>query len=224
MKTSLKTLLAAGVVMALPAMASAGEIAVIVKTTNSNFWQNVNKGASAAIAGQSEHTMTFDGPASESAIADQVNMVDNAVNRGVAGIVLAPSDPESLIPAVKRANESGIPVTIIDSVLGEGGDGTYQAFLSTDNCEAGKLAADKMIENVIGVMGGYLVSVFKLGFGPIEYLNRTFEFLETIERQGWRLHRVPASCRPACTRTAVVRRAGAHARHVAGSRTPSAPT
>ncbi|HRY26200.1 MAG: ABC transporter permease [Geminicoccaceae bacterium] len=36
-----------------------------------------------------------------------------------------------------------------------------------------------LVANVIGVMGGYLVGVHKLGFGPIEYLNRTFEFLET---------------------------------------------
>lgn len=35
-----------------------------------------------------------------------------------------------------------------------------------------------LVADVIGVMGGWLVSVFKLGFGPIEYLNRTFEFLE----------------------------------------------
>jgi phospholipid/cholesterol/gamma-HCH transport system permease protein len=38
-----------------------------------------------------------------------------------------------------------------------------------------------VVANVIGVMGGYLVSVYKLGFGPIEYLNRTFEYLETMD-------------------------------------------
>jgi phospholipid/cholesterol/gamma-HCH transport system permease protein len=35
-----------------------------------------------------------------------------------------------------------------------------------------------LVADVIGVMGGYLVSVVKLNFGPVEYLNRTFEFLE----------------------------------------------
>ncbi|MEZ5904715.1 MAG: ABC transporter permease [Geminicoccaceae bacterium] len=35
-----------------------------------------------------------------------------------------------------------------------------------------------VVANVIGVMGGYLVGVHKLGFGPVEYLNRTFEYLE----------------------------------------------
>ncbi len=41
------------------------------------------------------------------------------------------------------------------------------------------LPALVVVADVIGVMGGWLVSVYKLGFGPIEYINRTFEFLET---------------------------------------------
>jgi phospholipid/cholesterol/gamma-HCH transport system permease protein len=35
-----------------------------------------------------------------------------------------------------------------------------------------------LVADVIGVMGGFLVSVFKLGFGALEYLNRTFDYLE----------------------------------------------
>ena len=165
MKTFLKAVLAASAIAAVPfAGASAAEIAVIVKTTNSNFWQNVNKGASAAVDGQSDITMTFDGPASESDIAAEVNMVDNAVNKGVAGIVLAPSDPDALVPAVKRANEAGIPVAIIDSALSDAGKGTYQTFLSTDNCAAGKLAADRMIE-LTGGEGKVAVMSYVAGVG-----------------------------------------------------------
>ncbi|MCD1634779.1 ABC transporter substrate-binding protein [Martelella mediterranea] len=165
MKTILKAVLAASAIAAVPfATASAAEIAVIVKTTNSNFWQNVNKGASAAVDGQSDITMTFDGPASESDIAAEVNMVDNAVNKGVAGIVLAPSDPDALVPAVKRANESGIPVAIIDSALSDAGKGTYQTFLSTDNCAAGELAADRMIE-LTGGEGKVAVMSYVAGVG-----------------------------------------------------------
>lgn len=152
-------------VMALSAgMAQAGEIAVIVKTTSSNFWQNVNKGAEAAISAQSEHDFSFDGPATESAVADQVNLVENAINRGVAGIVLAPSDPEALAPAVKRAYESGIPVVIIDSALAESAEGTYQAFLSTDNCAAGEEVAKRMIAEA-GTEGKVAVMSYVAGVG-----------------------------------------------------------
>lgn len=150
--------------LAIPVFAQTNEIAVIVKTTNSNFWQNVNKGASAAIAELPDYTMTFQGPAAETAVADEVNMVQNAVNRGVAGIVLAPSDPEALIPPVKAAFEAGIPVVIIDSLLAEGGKDFYQAFLSTDNNAAGQLCAQRLIEKV-GTTGKIAVMSYVAGVG-----------------------------------------------------------
>ena len=94
------------------------------------------------------YTMTFQGPAAETAIADEVNMVENAVNRKVAGIVLAPSDPDALVPAVKKAWEAHIPVVIIDSALSDSGKQYYQSFLSTDNKKAGELCAKALIDRV----------------------------------------------------------------------------
>ena len=182
MKNFITTALTSGVLAVAASVASAGEIAVIVKTTNSSFWQNVNKGASAATEGHAGHTMTFNGPASESAIADQVALVENAINRGVSAIVLAPSDPEALAPVVKRAFESGIPVAIIDSGLAEGSEQYYQAFLSTDNCAAGEQAAQMMIDNA-GSTGKVAVMSYVAGVGSeigrvgcfVEYLGANSE-------------------------------------------------
>ena len=36
-----------------------------------------------------------------------------------------------------------------------------------------------IVADVIGVFGGYIVGIYKLGFGPFEYISNTFEFLET---------------------------------------------
>jgi phospholipid/cholesterol/gamma-HCH transport system permease protein len=36
-----------------------------------------------------------------------------------------------------------------------------------------------VVADIIGVFGGYIVGIYKLGFGPQEYIRRTFEFLET---------------------------------------------
>jgi phospholipid/cholesterol/gamma-HCH transport system permease protein len=36
-----------------------------------------------------------------------------------------------------------------------------------------------VVADIIGVFGGYIVGIYKLGFGPYEYINNTFEFLET---------------------------------------------
>ena len=151
------------IVLTAAGAAQADEIAVIVKTTNSNFWQNVNKGATAAIEGTG-HEMSFDGPASEAAIADEVNLVENAINRGVAGIVLAPSDPEALVPPVRRAYESGIPVVLIDGGLAEGNEQYFQALLSTDNCAAGEEVAKRMIEDA-GTTGKVAVMSYVAGVG-----------------------------------------------------------
>lgn len=35
-----------------------------------------------------------------------------------------------------------------------------------------------LLADIIGVMGGYLLSIHKLGFAPEPYINNTFEFLE----------------------------------------------
>lgn len=164
MKKSLKALMLGCALGVLPTLAMAQEIAVIVKTTNSNYWQNVRKGAEAAIAGQSKYKMTFEGPASESAVADEVNMVDAAINRKVAGIILAPSDPSALVPAVKQAYDSGIPVVIIDSELSKAAAGDYQSFFSTDNCAAGKMAAQEMI-SLAGKQGKIAVMSYVPGVG-----------------------------------------------------------
>jgi len=97
------TLALAAVTVALPANAADREIAVIVKTANSDFWQNVKKGATDGVADLKGYTTTFQGGASDTDLAGQVALVENAINRHVAGIVLAPSDPDALIPALKKA-------------------------------------------------------------------------------------------------------------------------
>ncbi|PUA17404.1 LacI family transcriptional regulator [Glaciimonas sp. PCH181] len=146
------------------AFAAGGEIAVIVKSSNSNYWQNVQKGAAAAMKDAKGYTMSFQGPASESAIADEVSMVENAVNRKVAGILLAPSDPDALIPVMKKAWEAKIPVILIDSLVSDGGKKYYQSFLSTDNEAAGELCAKELIAK-IGKTGKIAVMSYVAGVG-----------------------------------------------------------
>lgn len=146
------------------ARAADKEIAVIVKTTNSNYWQNVQKGAASSAKDAKGYAMTFQGPASESAIADQVSMVENAVTRKVAGIVLAASDPDALIPALKKAWEAKIPVVLIDSLVADGGKKYYQSFLSTDNEAAGEQSAKALIAKV-GTTGKIAIMSYVAGSG-----------------------------------------------------------
>jgi len=38
-----------------------------------------------------------------------------------------------------------------------------------------------LVADLIGVMGGFLIATMKLGFGSVEYLNNTFQYLETMD-------------------------------------------
>jgi ribose transport system substrate-binding protein len=77
MKKFIHTLIAAALVAASStAMAADKEIAVIVKTANSDFWQNVKKGSNAAVGNLKGYTATFQGAASDTDLAGQVALVE----------------------------------------------------------------------------------------------------------------------------------------------------
>lgn len=162
-----------------PAMAADKEIAVIVKTANSDFWQNVKKGANDGVAGLKGYTASFQGAASDTDLAGQVALVENAVNRKVAAIVLAPSDPDALIPAMKKAWEAKIPVILIDSAAGKAGESYYQSFLATDNEKAGELCAQALIAKV-GTTGKIAIMSYTAGSGS--EIGRVGGFRKYIEK------------------------------------------
>ena len=126
-----------------------GEIAVIVKTGNSGYWQNVQAGAVAAEkelrAQTPKLSVTFLGPQSESNIDEEINMVESAIDRNVKAIVLAPSDATALQPAVADAKKAGIPVIIIDSALA-GDPSQYVSYLATNNTLAGAGIAKALVD------------------------------------------------------------------------------
>ena len=160
------------------AAAADKEIAVIVKTANSDFWQNVRKGATQAASELKGYTSSFQGAASDTDLAGQVALVENAINRKVAAIVLAPSDPEALIPAIKKAWEAHIPVILIDSAAADSGKDYYQSFLATDNNKAGELCAQALIER-IGTTGKIAIMSYTAGSGS--EIGRVGGFRKYIE-------------------------------------------
>jgi len=158
------TVCATALLVAPSANAADKEIAVIVKTANSDFWQNVKKGANAAVGELKGYSASFQGGASDTDLAGQVALVENAINRKVGAIVLAPSDPDALVPAIKKAWQARIPVIVIDSAAGKGAEESYQSFLSTDNKKAGELCAKALIEK-IGSTGKIAIMSYTAGSG-----------------------------------------------------------
>lgn len=121
-------------------------IAVIPKGVSHSFWLTMKSGADAA-GKELGATIDWKGPASETDIAGQINIVEDAINRQVDGIVIAPSHGDSLVPIVERAQREGIPVSIFDSGISTE---KYLSYVATDNRAGGALAADRMGERLNG--------------------------------------------------------------------------
>ncbi len=153
--------------------AAAEDVAVIVKTNNSSYWQVVNKGAQAA-AKELGIKITYDGPAQETDINNQVSMVENAINRQVKGIVLAPCDPNALVKVAEKAKSSGIALIGIDSALNTKCD----SFLTTNNVAAGKKAAQELIKRA-GKKGKVALMLYVAGAGSC--VDRAKGFTDEIK-------------------------------------------
>ncbi len=123
-------------------------IAVVSKGEQHDFWQQVKLGATAAAA-ELGVSMTFEGPASESDVQDQVEMLNVALAKAPAAIALAALDTNSVIDQLIEARNRKIPVIGFDSGVPEAPEGSIYANASTDNYNAAGVAAEKMFE-VIG--------------------------------------------------------------------------
>jgi ribose transport system substrate-binding protein len=115
-------------------------IAVIPKGTSHVFWQSIHAGALKAGA-ELGVVIAYRGPLREDDRDSQVAEVENAVGRGVSGIVLAPLDDAALVGPVSAAMRQKIPVVVIDSGL-KGDD--YVSFVATDNEIGGRLGGEKL--------------------------------------------------------------------------------
>jgi len=117
-------------------------IAVIPKGTSHVFWQSIHAGAIKA-GEELGVTIAYRGPLREDDRDSQVAEVENAVGRGVSGIVLAPLDDAALVGPVSAAMRQKIPVVVMDSGL-KGDD--YISFVATDNDEGGRLGGERLAQ------------------------------------------------------------------------------
>ena len=128
------------------AFASAEKYAVILKTTNSDFWRTMYEGVEAYAK---ENNLEVDLFAAQSDIdyEGQLAILENCVNSGeYAGIAIAPCNAVNLISGVKKANDKGIVIWNIDEKF----DPTEMAnqgavcvgFDSSDNVSIGHMGGE----------------------------------------------------------------------------------
>ena len=89
-------------------------------------------------------TANCNGPATESDIADQIQMLDSAIEQKPAGIGLAACDTNSVLDSLQKALDAGIPVVCFDTGVADAPAGSVLATVATDNAAAGACAATNM--------------------------------------------------------------------------------
>jgi ribose transport system substrate-binding protein len=174
-----RSLLFIALAVLVPASCRRGDgpsYAVIPKGQAHIFWQTVHAGAAAA-ARETGVEITWNGPATEADFARQIAILDDAINRRVAGILLAPADRDALVPAIRRARQAEIPITIFDS-----GANTedYVSFVATDNYGGGVMAARRLAQILGGKGNVAMVAVMPGGASTLE---RERGFKETLEKE-----------------------------------------
>ncbi len=149
------------------------QIAIIPKGTTHEFWKSIHAGAVKA-SRELDVEVIWKGPQKEDDRAQQIIVVEDFINRGVDGIVLAPLDDRALCRPVQDAVRENIPVVIIDSSL-QGED--YVSFVATDNYKGGVLAAKKMGE-LLGGKGQ--IFLIRYQEGSASTTKRENGFLDTL--------------------------------------------
>ncbi len=153
---------------------SRGAIGYSALTLTNPFFQEIaaNMRQAAADAGYELLAVSAD-----SDVKKQADQIDDFIVRGVRAIVLNPSDSQSIGPAIKKANDAGIPVFTND-IAYAGQEGRVISHVATDNLQGGRLAGEAMLE-LVGQAGG---KIAVLHFPQVESCQlRVQGFLEVIE-------------------------------------------
>ena len=147
-----KTLACALLALALGGCAAAAptgarhRVAIVAKSTRTEFWLSVFAGAQAAAA---EYNVELDisGPETEEDYETQNRMVAEAVDAGAEALVFSAIDYENNAAAIDAAAAAGVRIVAIDSNVDSA---AVQTYIGTDNYAAGQMAAQAALDTVDG--------------------------------------------------------------------------
>lgn len=121
-------------------------VALVAKSTQTEFWLSVFAGAEAA-ATEYNLKLTITGPETEEDYEAQNRMVADAVAAGAEALVFSAIDYENNASAIDEAARAGVKIVAIDSSVASEMVSTY---IGTDNYAAGRMAAQAALERVEG--------------------------------------------------------------------------
>lgn len=128
---------------AAPAAAGPVQIPVIIKATDSDFWQYLWVGAkNYALENPDKVAVTLYGPQSETDIEKQMSILEDVLSKNPACIVMASTSSDTPVAAFEKAFDAGTKIVTIDNKVNTD---KVSTFLATDNIKGGALAAEQLV-------------------------------------------------------------------------------
>jgi len=152
---------------------------LITMDKQSNFWESMNQGANdmANLIG-----VNYICSAPEKRVAkEQIQIFNQAVERGADAIMLSASDPVSISNAVEDAKAKGVKIIYVDSPAYEDGVVT----LATKNYSAGRIAGETMLSELgaAGITSGS-IGIIDVVPESLNTVDRALGFRDVLSRDG----------------------------------------
>ena len=115
-------------------------------------------------------------PATHTAFADQLAIIEDFISQDVDVIAISPADTEAVKPAIQQANDADIPVIMVN-LLEEQEDIEVASYIGFDNSEAASVSAYSVLDYFggPGVLGeGETVDVAEDQFLDLEWWEQTY--------------------------------------------------
>jgi ribose transport system permease protein len=128
---------------ARPSKVETFTIAFVPKALNSPFWADMEQAAEHEAADQRIHLVSL-AAERETDVERQYQIIENLIQQRVDAILLSPSGSKELVPAIRKANDAGIPVLLLDTRIDEAAARSVGAevlsYIGSDNFEGGAVA------------------------------------------------------------------------------------
>lgn|SRR5690625_278506 len=157
-------------------------VEVIAKSFQHDFWRAVEAGTEEA-AEEFGIDVNFVGPQNELEIAEQVEMINNAINKNPSAIALAALDTSASVDLLNQAMSQEIPIIGFDSGVPDAPEGSIYANASTDNYAAGEVAAEHMYEAIEDKLSGDeapRIGVVSQELNSLSIIDRTTGFIDKM--------------------------------------------
>ena len=147
MKKVLAIVLVMLMVLSAAAMAE-GKLGFLPPAMTSPFYASCIEGAT-PVAEALGYELVIMAPESEDDYATQTSMMEDFITQGVAGIAVCGINLDALIPAIKKANEAGVPVVMFNTITELEGADVY-AYSGYNQYNGGAKIADWVNEKMNG--------------------------------------------------------------------------